>query len=311
MARVWQIAGGTRTRSYSESFLNYGVGLIGPGDPGEYKDDRPDAVYGGQSYVRRFATLPQVGDVFVLRCGKWDIRAVGIVAKGYEYLDEFDDVNGWDLQHARRVRWCPNSQRNFTRCVFGTRPDRFSEVSDQEVLQFVHEMIASQTADWKTADLPKLPAKEPALEAQTLPPCLASVVALANSYSQKDFGARVSEDEIIVHLVVPFFRSLGWQQEQIAVKWRKVDVALFGRLPRTPKNCRCIVEAKYAGAGIEGALTQGRGYAQALSISPPILVTDGFRYRLYAGDQGSAHIAYANLLRLKQPAKRLFEHSQP
>ena len=34
------------------------------------------------------------------------IAAVGLVAGDYLYVNAFDDVNGWDLQHARRVRWC-------------------------------------------------------------------------------------------------------------------------------------------------------------------------------------------------------------
>jgi hypothetical protein len=145
---------------------------------------------------------------------------------------------------------------------------------------------------------------------QEVPPHLAEVVALACDYAGQPFGERVSEDEILAHLVVPFFRSLGWRQEQIALKWRYVDVALFCRLPRRPVNCHLIVEAKYPGAGVEGALGQGLEYARTLGISPDILVTDGFRYRLYSGGGDHAPVAYANLHRLKRPALELFARLQ-
>jgi hypothetical protein len=138
------------------------------------------------------------------------------------------------------------------------------------------------------------------------PPHLAEVTALALDLVHQPFGERVSEDEMIAHLIVPFFRSLGWQQEQIAVKWRHVDVALFNRLPRKPENCRLIAEAKHPGRGIEGARKQAAGYAAALQIRPEILVTDGYRYRLYGGEGGLAPLGYANLLRLKRSAAELF-----
>src|SRR5581483_1952036 len=102
MARVWQIAGGPSGRSYSTLFLRHGVGLIGPGDPGAWTVGRPDEDFGGSSSVRRFATRAQPGDIVLLRAGNSVARAVGLVAGDYEYITQFDDVNGWDLQHARR-----------------------------------------------------------------------------------------------------------------------------------------------------------------------------------------------------------------
>ena len=56
--------------------------------------------------MRRFASEVKAGDVFLLRTGIATIAAVGLVASDYLYVNAFDDVNGWDLQHARRVRWC-------------------------------------------------------------------------------------------------------------------------------------------------------------------------------------------------------------
>src|SRR5437667_9927906 len=107
MAQVWQIAGGPTGRSYTTVFLRHGVGLIGPGDPGPWKEGRPDDDFGGSSSVQHFASRAQPGDLVLLRAGNSVVRAVGLIAGDYQYLPQFDDVNGWDLQHARRIRWCP------------------------------------------------------------------------------------------------------------------------------------------------------------------------------------------------------------
>ena len=305
MAHIWQIAGGPSGRSYSTVFLRHGVGLIGPGDAGAWKEGRPDEDFGGSSSVRRFATQAQPGDIVLLRAGTSVVKAVGLIAGQYEYLGQFDDVNGWDLQHARRIRWCPLPQEHeFGRSVFGANPRRFGKVDRAEVVDFAQRFVNSPPTDWQTAVLPSLPLEDEILE--DVPERLLEVVGLAHDYLQHPFSERVSEDEMIVHFIAPLFRALGWLPEQIAVKWRCVDVALFPRLPRTPENCRLIVEAKYPGVGAEEALGQAKGYAGKLDVPRDILVTDGFRYRLYSAKENYQPVAYANLIRLKQSALDLF-----
>src|SRR5439155_17129757 len=92
---VWQISGGPASRSYVDVFLRHGVGLIGPGDAGPWNPEKSDADYGGRA-VRRFATLAREGDILLLRSGNSTVRAVGLVASDYQYLGQFDEVNGWD-----------------------------------------------------------------------------------------------------------------------------------------------------------------------------------------------------------------------
>lgn len=305
MAQVWQIAGGPWGRSYSTVFLRHGVGLIGPGDPGVWNPGRPDEDFDNSSSVRRFATEPQQGDIILLRAGNSVVKAIGLIASGYEYLPQFDDVNGWDLQHGRRIRWCPLPQdHDFRQAVFGANPRRFGKVDRAEVVDFAQRFVYSPPTDWQTAKLPSLPPEEETLD--DIPERLRDVVGLAHDFSQQPFGERVSEDEMIVHLIAPLLRALGWLPEQIAVKWRYVDVALFPQLPRKPENCALIVEAKYPGVGAEGALGQAKRYAQELNIQRDILVSDGFRYRLYAVDQDYQPVAYANLIRLKRSSLDLF-----
>lgn len=306
---IWQLAGGQTSRPYADVFLKYGVGLIGPGDAGPWKPERDDDEFEG-GFVCRFASEVQVGDVFLLRTGISSICAVGIVASDYLYLNQFDDVNGWDLQHARRVRWQGLPEpHDFGKPVFGANPPRLSRIQNPEVLDYTNRFLNSPPTYWQAAPLPELPPEEPLLK--DVPIALQGLVATANDlvpllWDRQAFGEHPSEDEMVAHFVVPFLRALGWPTEYIALKWRYVDVAVFRVLPRTPENCHLVIEAKRLGAGVEGALEQAKGYLKMLGVSLDVVVTDGIRYRMYSCQKNFEPIAYANLVRLKKSATELF-----
>ena len=115
-----------------------------------------------------------------------------------------------------------------------------------------------------------------------------------------------AENEMVAHFVVPFVRALGWRPEQVGVEWRRIDVALFASLPRTPESCRVVIEAKRLGSGLEGARRQAEDYVAQLGVRRDVVVTDGFRYRAFDCEQDFAPVAYANLANLKQSARALF-----
>ena len=290
--------------------MNHGVALIGPGDTGPWGSKRSDEEFGG-GFVRRFASELSIGDVVLLRTGISTIRAVGLVASGYQYMPQFDDVNGWDLQHARRVRWCALPEPyGFGEPVFGANPPRLSRVQSEEVVEYANRFVGSPPTAWQTSVLPSLPEEEPKLT--TPPPELQELVAqvhdLTKLYWEEDgFGERPMEDELVAHYVVPFLRALGWPVERIAVKWRNIDVCVFSKLPRAPEYCHYLIEAKRLGAGVEGALKQATGYVSALGISCDVVVSDGIRYRMYEAGKDFAPVAYANLARLKQSSLELFK----
>lgn len=307
---IWQLAGGPASRPYADVFLRHGVGLIGPGDAGPWKPERGDDEFEG-GFVRRFASEMQVGDVALLRTGMATITAVGIVASDYLYLNQFDDVNGWDLQHARRIRWCRLPQEyTFGTPVFGANLTRCSRTWSGEVIDYAERFLNSPPTYWQEAPLPDLPEEEPELE--EVPSALAEIVAQAQDlfglyWDRQNFGDHPTEDELVAHFVIPFLRALGWPLERIAVKWRWIDVAVFTALSRTPENCRFVIEAKRLGAGVESALEQAKGYVESLGVPRDIIVTDGIRYRMYSCENGFAPVAYANLMRLKRSAIDLFD----
>lgn len=306
---VWQLAAGQSTRPYGDVFLKYGVGLIGPGDAGPWNPERDDDEFEG-GFVRRFANEMQNGHVVLLRTGMATISAVGIVASDYVYLNQFDDVNGWDLQHARRIRWCKLPQEyTFSSPVFGANPTRCSRTWNEEVMDYAERFLNSPPFNWQNAPLPELPADEPSLP--EIPEALQGLVGQAHDLSflywdRQGFGGYPSEDEMVAHFIVPFFRALGWPPERIAIKWRYIDVSVFDKLPRVPESCRFVIEAKRLGAGVEGALEQAKGYVEALGVHRDVVVTDGIRYRMYSCEKHFAPLAYANLIRLKKSATDLF-----
>jgi hypothetical protein len=307
---IWQLAGGPASRSYADVFLNHGVGLIGPGDAGPWKPERDDDEFEG-GFVRRFASEMKAGDTVLLRTGISTIAAVGIVASEYLYLNQFDDVNGWDLQHARRIRWSRLPQNyTFNSMVFGANPTRCSRAWSDEIKDYADRFLQSPPTHWQQAALPAIPDEEPGLE--QIPLGLDGIVAQAQDlaglfWDRQCFGEHPSEDELVAHFVVPFLRQLGWPPEKIAVKWRYIDVAVFDALPRTPNNCRYIIEAKRFGAGVEGALEQAKGYVESLGVPRDVIVADGIRYRMYSHERAFESVAYANLNRLKQSAIKLID----
>lgn len=315
---IWQVPANNEGWHYHDVFLKYGVALIGPGNPGEWTHEQPDEIYRG-SFVRRFANEMQPEDVLVLREGRSTIRAVGYVIGEYEYLEQFDGVNGWDLQHCRRVHWheLPNPH-DVGRAVFSTR---FSGVQDPDVVDFVNEFIENLPVPPNYV-LPDLPEIEPELtrllpNLQNVQELVAQIREFLDAYGNEvnNFGEEeLSENETIAHFVVPFLRALGWPILNIAVEWRKIDITVFNQLPRTPENCRLVIEVKRLYSGIaKDAFDQARRSAldnDIIGEDRYIVVTDGIRYRLFKTNEGAEgepnEIAYANLENLKESHIHLF-----
>jgi len=309
MAEVWQVSGGPVDRPYAQVFLDSGVALIGPGHDGPWQPGRTDMDAG--EFVRRFAEELRTGDLLLLRTAIDQVAAVGLVAGEYAFLEPFDDVNGWDLRHGRRVRWCrlPEPYR-FPTNVFGANPRRLARVQNQDAMDYARSFLTSGLTRWREAPLPALPEVEPLL--MDVSEDLRDVVGLARDLAglygdEERLGDAPNENEMTAHFIVPFLRALGWPQELIAVEWRRIDVGLFETLPRTPEYCLFVIEAKRLGTGLASARKQAEDYVAALGVSCDVVVSDGFRYRIFDHEQNFAPVAYANLARLKPSAVTLFD----
>ena len=107
---IWQQAAGDTDRNYSDICLRWDVILNGPGYAGPWPDCekslRSDEWAPRKlTDIRRFAEDMKDGDIVVLRLGTATVMGVGQIVGTYEWCDEFGDIDGWELQHVRRVRW--------------------------------------------------------------------------------------------------------------------------------------------------------------------------------------------------------------
>src|SRR5450432_1100294 len=111
--RVWQVGAGDTDRNYGDVCLKFDVMVVGPGILGPYSAELYADLGDIKNSIRRFYEAEQ-GDIILLRIGTGRVLAAGILADDQPTcLDVFGDVDGWTLQHTRRVRWFRNSAREF------------------------------------------------------------------------------------------------------------------------------------------------------------------------------------------------------
>jgi hypothetical protein len=108
---VWQVAAGDTNHNYADVCLDWDVILNGPGSEGPCPAcaEVLRTAWGLSSRkttdLQRFAEDIAEGDYVVLRMGTTDVLGFGVIVGHYEWNDAFGDVDGWDLQHVRRVKW--------------------------------------------------------------------------------------------------------------------------------------------------------------------------------------------------------------
>lgn len=322
--KVWQQAAGDTNRNYSELCLRWGVILNGPARYGPWPtcvDALKTNGWGSRKItdLERFAEGIGDGDVVVLRLGTSEVHGVGIVVGGYEWSDSFGDVDGWDLQHVRRVKWLwhlkdgtnvPKLQSWDLKLGDTTQPLKTSG----PVWEWLKGLEVPLDI---TGSLPDLPASDKAeidvekiseylfdrgVASQsigTLVDQMDDLQRIAKWYSRSK-GAP-SEHETVAYLVVPLLRTLGWTPQRMAVEWNRVDVALFDKLPRSDATLRVVVEAKKMSDSCLTAFSQAAAYATSRTKCDRLIVTDGLRYGVYVQNASGKFIlhAYMNLERLR------------
>lgn len=324
---IWQQAAGEHPRDYSGVCLKWGVILNGPGWAGKWPECaaalREDGITSKKiTDLRRFSEQMQDGDLVVLRTGTSKVFGVGMVIGGYEWRHEFGDIDGWDLQHIRRVRWLWNGSaqpQNFN--PYDMKLGDTTQLLDSEpVKQWIAGLqIAPELYTAPLIELPKR-SSEAELSMEEISDFLfdegvasASITHLLQEIGELRRIAKwyqrslsdqkgPSEHETVAYLVVPLLRALGWTPQRMAVEWNRVDVALFEKLPRQDATLQAVVEAKLLKSSCLSAYSQALDYSKGKSSCHRLIVTDGTRYGVYIRDQTEEFrlFAYLNLAELMQ-----------
>lgn len=314
---VWQFAAGDGVRDYAALCVRFGRAMVGPGSPGPYPDHRDHYLADADDYrpwMESFCSeeMLREGDLLALKRPEgraFAVDAVGRVQGGYEWLEQFGDVDGWDLQHTRTIEWrIPPNGRAVP--VGGLRRGTLSRtVKAAEAIRGLHELWSPRPPE--NLPPPALPLGDdgltealfehglPILQCDALVDTLARLRRLAGWYKAQ--RGVISEHEIRTFLIVPVLQALGWSEQRTKIEFRYIDVALFDEPYRPEEAPAVIVESKRPDTGLGTTVDQARGYAAEYPACRALVVTDGFRYRLFERasheEVGWRESAYANLLR--------------
>lgn len=313
--KYWQVAAGEGARDYSSVFLQFGIMLIGTGDPGPYFSNKE--YYKGyrdwRAKVVRFAEKVTKGDIVVLKRPhkrEWQIRAVGTVTGDYEYLERFDDVEGWGLQHCRRVEWvCPKEKVLTKGLSLGT----FKGINNREVLNKAREVLeeGEKQEVRETPSAARTISDEDLVEglienglrpadSERVVETVWRVRRLGRWYAH--YGRDLSEHETRTFLITPLLLALGWSEQRVKIEWKNIDVAFFREIYKRGDEPCMILESKRMREGLRYAEGQAKRYAKLYPRCLRLIVSDGICYRLYEKeDNGWVWKAYMNLLKLKDP----------
>jgi len=305
--KIWQVAAGDGDRDYADLFLRFGLVAVGPGDPGPFEENR--GTYSGfkqWSFLRPFHDDLQPDDLLVLkrpRGKKWEIVAVGRITSDYYYEEGLEDVEGWDLQHARKVDWRRLPKET---AVGGLTRGTLKRIVNQPTQKLAEKLWSELEGGEPTAEASPTP--QPELEddelvsllidkglstsaSETTVATIGRLRWLARWYAEH--GASVGEHEIRTFLVAPLLLALGWPEQRIKIEYKRADMALWDR-PFSDSDAvvTTIVETKrlYNSLG-NWPKSQAKGYAEQHPSCSKIVITDGFRYKLFEREEGSSQAA--------------------
>ena len=272
---------------------------MGSGNLGSFSE-HPENYEGKKDWRRKIVTLAKsmdCGDVVVMkkRWGtKGEIVAAGRVTSDYEWFEPFDDVEGWDLRHGRRVEWVkPVSPIPVDGLARGTISRVYKSNPKNAAERLLNE---GEGTPVEKKDIPP-PANSISEEhlvgsliENGLRPADAEAVIRAIWHVRRlagwylFHGRDLSEHEIRTFLIVPILLALGWSEQRIKIEWNHTDISLFSEVFRKsvkPGDPRIILESKRMGMGLEHAERQVQRYAKAFPDCNMLVTSSGARYDLY------------------------------
>ncbi len=301
---IWQIATGDSGRNYSSIFYDYDVMILGGSWLGDArKQSYSDSTANSEgNQINNFTFSPNAGDRVLMRFGK-KIIGVGEIPEinenGYSFEEAFRCVYGWDLCHTRRVIWYENYDKEALENIFQNMKQKpsFIMVHEEPIVNIVSQIDSShfkrELKELPSINTEKYTHEELGIELfqagisnkniKDIISSLEQADRLCSWYSSKKSGRYPTENEVISHIVLPLFLGLGWSHQQIAVEWKRVDMAFFSMAPTDISNCIMVLEAKGLGQGLGEVLQQPKSYVNNLQLDKVeyILITDGANLYVY------------------------------
>lgn len=306
--KVWQIATGEPGRDYRRLFFDHDLMILGPSGDGDahsgwYKRGNANSP---RRQVHSFATGPEPGDRVLARLGH-EVIGVGSIPSEPEHQYAFDEtfrsIYGWDLCHLRRVRRAHGIDLGNLAGVFRKAKQKpsFTGVKEQSILEQV-DRIPTLHFDGALKSLPDIDTERYSSDQlgehlfregvgnkniEDILAALRQAERLCSWYDTQN-SDRPTEHEVVSHVILPIFLGLGWSHQQIAVEWKKMDMAFFKKTPTIPENCIMVLEAKGLGKPLAERHSQARGYIEKHDLESVryIATTDGASLLLYEKSEG-------------------------
>lgn len=307
----WQIGSGSGERDYSQVCLDFGVALVGPGYLGNYKE-HPEAYADRKDDIKKVRPLVRMkrGERIVLRKGKKRIIAVGEITGEYDYSNLFSDIDGWDLQHFVKVKWKDIKHTFSDSILSGSTAQRLKDLRAIKLIEnrwdkskFLKPKYNLDKIDQAGLELKDSKIEESLIKsgisiktAEEMTRTIIRVKKLGKWYL--DSKSRYSaEHEIRTFLVIPFFQSLGWPAQKVAIELgrgrKKIDIALYDDAER--EHPIALIETKKIDSGMGYAYWQLLSYAKKFPSVKYLITTTGLRYALYEKQRGDwIQTAYMN-----------------
>jgi len=199
----------------------------------------------------------------VLRIGTSSVCGVGVVVGDTEWNDRFGDVDGWDLQHVRRVKWLWKQNTDFSTYALKWG-DTVQRLTSEPVLDWIRTLeipdseMAREIADFPRSAGVRRDTSETIAEylfdhgiaSQSIRDLTNEIAELSRIAKWYQSSCNPSEPETVAYLVIPLLRALGWTPQKMAIEWRKVDIALFRSLPRDTGKRAFVSYREVSGPGI-------------------------------------------------------------
>ena len=310
----WQVGCGADERDYSQVMYDFGVAIVGPGDPGSFPEHKEEYDEESRKKIQPLFRM-KCGDRIVLKNGRKQMLAVGEVIGEYGYSRLFSDIDGWDLGHYIEVDWRELSN-DFGKNVLSMATLQRLDV--KEVIDFIEKNWAVKDRKEKKYSLRDVPVVDGLItsdklesflirkglrieRAENMTRTIHQVEKLSKWYLHE--GKDVSsEHEIRTFLVIPFLLALGWSEQRIGIEVpignkKRVDVVIYDNPQR--KSAFALVETKRIWTGFYWAHHQLKEYSHSFPPVKYLIATDGLRYSLHEKKDDSWHYtAYMNFRKM-------------